>query len=58
MILRDFLEHMQIDESKVTHIAYSELDDCVALSVTIKKQNKELDVPDFMQKSGHYKELV
>jgi hypothetical protein len=49
---------MQIDESKVTHIAYSELDDCVALSVTIKKQNKQLDVPDFMRKSGHYKELA
>jgi hypothetical protein len=48
---------MQIDESKVIHIAYSELDDCVALSVTIKKQNKQLDVPNFMKKSGHYKEL-
>ena len=58
MILRDFLEHMQIDESKVIHIAYSELDDCAALSVTIKKQNKQLDVPDFMKKSEHYKELA
>jgi len=57
MMLRDFLERMQIDESKVIHIAYSELDDCVALSVTIKKQNKQLDVPNFMKKSGHYKEL-
>ena len=58
MMLKELLDFMQIDERKVIHIAYSELDDCVALSVTIKKQNKQLDVPDFMQESGHYKELA
>ena len=58
MIFRELLDFMQIDDREVIHIAYSELDDCVALSVTIKKQNKQLDVPDFMRKSGHYKELA
>ena len=58
MMLKELLDFMQIDDRKVIHIAYSELDDCVALSVTIKKQSKQLDVPDFMKKSGHYKELA
>ncbi len=58
MMLKELLDFMQIDDRKVIHIAYSELDDCVALSVTIKKQNKQLNVPDFMKKSGHYKELA
>jgi len=49
---------MHIDNSKVINIAYSELDDCMALSVTIKKKDKQLDVPDFMRKSGHYRELA
>ena len=58
MMLIDFLKHMHIDKSKVINIAYSELDDCIAFSATIKKQDKQLDVPDFMKKSGHYKELA
>lgn len=58
MILKKLLDFVKIDYRKVIHIVYRELDDCVALSVTIKKQNKELDVPDFMRKSGHYKELA
>ena len=58
MMLIDFLKHMHIDNSKVINIAYNELDDCIAFSATIKKQNKQLDVPDFMQESGHYKELA
>lgn len=58
MMLIDFLKHMHIDNSKIINIAYSELDDCITLSAIIKKQNKQLDVPDFMKKSGHYKELA
>ena len=58
MMLIDFLKHMQIDNSKVINITYRELDDCITLSAIIKKQNKQLDVPDFMKKSGHYKELA
>ena len=58
MIFKELLDFMQIDDRKVIHIAYSELNDYVDLSVTTKKQNKQLDVPDFMRKSGHYKELA
>ena len=64
MELKDFLDHIKVGDSTLVHISYNRAGAYSVVSLIFENEVKEeeeevnLNVPDFMKKSGHYREVM
>lgn len=64
MELKELLDHIKVGDSTLVHISYNRVDAYSVVSLIFEKKIKEekeevnLNIPEFMQRSGHYKEVI
>lgn len=64
MELKELLDHIKVGDSTLVHISCNITDAYSVVSLIFEKKIKEekeevnLNIPEFMQRSGHYKEVM